>query len=205
VDGDTAVVELTEVNWTLMEAIRTPIFWIVALGIAWIAMLSTGLHFHMVSICQDNDLTPTVAAAVYVPLALTSALVNLGSGVLVDRIPVRVLLAAALVFQAISLPMAQFLTGVEMAFVYGVILGATLGLQLLVSSVIWAMYFGRRHLGSITGATTTIMVVGSALGPMPLGVARDLLGTYNLALTVSMVPTLILGVVSIFADRPRKQ
>jgi MFS family permease len=205
VDGDAATVELMEENWTLMEAIRTPVFWIMAAGIALIAMLSTGLHFHMVSICQDNDLTPTVAAAIYVPLALTSAIVNLGGGVLVDRIPVRVLLATALAFQAISLLMAQFLTGVELAFVYGVILGATLGLQILVHNVIWAMYFGRRHLGSITGTTTTIMSIGSALGPMPLGIARGLLGNYNLALTVFAVSPLVLGFVTLFVDRPQKR
>lgn len=200
-----AAAERIEENWTLPQALRTSAFWISEAGIGSISMLATGLFFHMVSIFQDSGLTPTVAASVYLPIALTTAIVKLGSGLVVSRIPVRLLLAGSLFFQALSLVMAQFLQSVELAFLYGIILGATMGLVGTVSSVIWAMYFGRRHLGSITGVTATISIVGSALGPMPLGIARDLLGSYNTALTISTGLPLLLGVVSLFVKRPRKR
>jgi cyanate permease len=204
--GDKAAAgDSIEENWTLSEAMRTSVFWVGGAGIASISMLTTGLFFHMVSIFQDNGLTPTVAASVYLPIALTTAIVTLGSGILLSRIPVHVLLAMSLILQAMSLVMAAwFLQGIEMALLYGIITGSMLGLIRTTSSVIWAMYFGRQHLGSISGVTTTISVVGTALGPMPLGIARDLLGSYNMALTISAALPLLLGIISLFGRKPKK-
>ena len=90
----------------------------------------------------------------------------------------------------------------QIALIYGVVRGTTNGLQRTVSTVVWPKYFGRRHLGSITGIASTILVAASALGPMPMGIARDLLGSYVMALPVSAVLPLLLGVASLFARRP---
>jgi MFS family permease len=195
---------VAEEDWTLPEASHTTAFWLVALGTASIGMLSTGLFFHMVSIFTDNGLTAAVAASVFFPIALTSALVNLSSGVLVDYLPPRFLLATALLFQTLALVMAQLLQGATTALIYGVVMGITFGLLNTVNSVIWPSYFGRRYLGSITGSSTTIMIVGAALGPLPLGVARDLLGSYNLALTLLAVLPFGLGVANLFWGKPEK-
>jgi sugar phosphate permease len=202
---DTAPDEAIEENWTLAEARRTPIFWVFLFGGSSIGMLATGLFFHIVSIFEDNGLDPDLVASVYVPIAVTTAIFRLGSGILVGRVRLRTLLATALFLQALALMMAQFLSSAELAFLYGVVLGATLGLSSLVASVSWATYFGRQHLGSITGFTTSIGIAGSALGPMPMGIAHDLLGSYNLALTVSATLPLLLGILTLFVDRPRKR
>ncbi len=196
--------EKAEQDWTLAEAIRTPAFWIVVAGLATIAMLATGLTFHMVKIFDDNQLSAAAAAAVYVPIALVSAGVTLVSGILVDRIPIRFLLAGALFIQAGTLLLAQSLSSVTMALVYGVAMGFLFGMMGTVSKIVWPTYYGRRYLGSITGLTATIQIAGTALGPMPMGIARDLLGSYNFALTVLTVIPLVLGVVTLFMKRPIK-
>ncbi len=195
---------LTEVNWTLGEAMRTSVFWILVASLSGISMLSTGLFFHMVSIFTDNGLTRNLAAAVFVPIAVTTAVVNWGSGLLVDRLPVRILLATGLFFQALSLLMACSLSSITFALVFGVVLGISSGLIRILGSVVWAMYFGRRHLGSITGLTSMITITGSALGPMPLGIGRDLLGSYNLALTISAFIPILLGILGLFIADPAR-
>ena len=167
-------------------------------------MLGTGLTFHMVSIFADNGLSATAAAAVYVPIAIASAVVNLGSGVLADRMPIRLLLTAALLLQVAALWMAQGISGVQLAIAYGIVMGSMMGLMRTVSTVAWPAYFGRLHLGSITGITATISVAASALGPMPMGIARDLLGSYDMALSVLSVLPLSLAVLSLFMKRPHK-
>jgi len=201
-DGQTKEVEQ---HWSIQEALRMPVFWLLALSLASVSMLSTGQFFHMVSIFADNGLSATVAAAVFVPIALTTALVNLGGGILADHVPIRVLLAVGLLLQALSLWMAQFLQGVGVALFYGIILGATGGLVRAVGSVVWAKFFGRRHLGSVQGTASTILVAGSALGPMPLGIARDFFGSYNLALTgSSLIPLLLAVLCVLFVAKPTK-
>jgi MFS transporter, OFA family, oxalate/formate antiporter len=206
VNGETAVppLALVEEEWTVSEAVRTAAFWNISLGTAAIAMLSTGLFFHMISIFDDNQLSASVAASVYVPIAVTTALVNLVGGYLIDRIAPRFLLALALLLQAICLVMVPYLAGVEIAFVYGMVLGATSGLSRIVGSVIWANYFGRRHLGSIAGLVTPIGVAGTAFGPLLFGVGRDLMGTYNTVLILSAILPLLLGIGALFLRKPEK-
>ncbi|VAW40981.1 hypothetical protein MNBD_CHLOROFLEXI01-1397, partial [hydrothermal vent metagenome] len=79
-------------------------------------MLSTGLFFHMISIFDDSQLSASVAASVYLPIAVTTALVTLSGGFLIDRIAPRYLLVVSLFLQAICLWLVQYLTGVEVAF-----------------------------------------------------------------------------------------
>lgn len=111
----------------------------------------------------------------------------------------------ALAIQALSLVMAMALTTVQLAYLFGIMLGATSGLSRTVSSVVWPAYFGRRHLGSITGMATTIMIAASALGPLPLGLARDYLGSYNAVLFAAALLPLVLGGVSLLFGAPHKR
>jgi MFS family permease len=193
-----------EENWTRAEALRTSAFWIVSLSGASISMLGTGLHFHMVSIFADAGLSASAAAAAFMPVALASAVFRLAGGVLVDRVPVRYLLSVALVGQTISLLMAPRLQDSTTALVYGIVLGLTGSLQLTVGNVVWAKYYGRRHLGSITGVARLVSNGASALGPMPMGIARDVFGSYTLALTVAAALPLALSVLVLFTQRPHK-
>ncbi|MFO7917957.1 MAG: MFS transporter [Anaerolineae bacterium] len=203
-DEEGKIGEDVEENWTRSEAVRTAAFWSAGLGLAAISMLGTGLQFHMVSIFRDSGLSESAAAAAFIPIAVTVGVVNLASGVLVDRVPVRFLLFVALLLQATSLLMAPRLQGRTMALIYGVVLGMTSGLQFVVGTVIWATYYGRRHLGSIRGLVSLVTITGSALGPMPMGIARDLLGNYNLALTMAAVLPLALAILALTVRRPRK-
>ena len=196
--------QLIEDNWTRTEATRTRTFWILSMGLASISALSTGLQFHMVSIFDDAGLAASVAAAAFMPIAITNAVGRLAAGTIVDRIPARFLLFTALIGQAICLVMAPLLTGTTSALIYGIVLGLTGALQMTVSTVVWAKYFGRRHLGSITGIASLISVAGSALGPMPMGIGRDLAGSYNLVLTVAAVIPLALSVAVFFTPQPER-
>lgn len=195
---------LIEENWTRAEALRTPAFWIMSLGMSSIAMLSTGLQFHQVSIFADSGLTAAAAAAAYIPISAASAVMMLAGGVLIDRVPVRYLLFGALVGQAAALVMAPHLAGRSSALAYGAVLGMTGGTMNIVAQAVWANYFGRQHLGSIAGVASLVTIAGSALGPMPMGIARDLLGSYTTALTVSAVLPLALGVAALCTRRPER-
>lgn len=198
------VLPLSEENWTLSEARRTPAFWIIIASIGSIGALSTGLFFHMIDIFKENGLSDTVAASVFVPISVTMALVNLGGGFLVDRIPVRFIMSAALIGQTVVLIMAQSLQTVVLAFAYGIILGIMLGLMRTGSSVVWANYFGRQHLGTITGTASTIMIAASAFGPMPFGAGRDWLGSYNLVLSIGAILPFILAIVVLYMKQPKR-
>ena len=190
-----------EDNWTLAEASRTGAFWIVNAGLALQSAVMTGITFHLFSIFAERGLDSTVAAAAFLPMAITGALVMLGSGVLVDHISPRFLLSAALALQALVLVLATLLSSPALAIAFALTVGISGGMERTVANVIWPAYFGRRHLGTITGVTTTVMVAASAFGPMPIGIAYDLIGSYTpILLAASPVP-LLLALGALFYGR----
>lgn len=208
-DGDTAPVDdgiravsPIEVNWTLAQVLRCPAFWVTVAGMCSMSMLNTGLFFHIFSVFADAGLPSDVAASVFVPIAATGATVQLGAGFLVGRVPLRVLLAMALILDAVVLVSVTRLTTETAAWVFGLGWGVQNGLEMLVMGVIFANYFGRQHLGAIAGFASTLLVASSALGPMPIGVARDMLGSYQSVLSASAVVPLALGLVCLLFGRP---
>ncbi len=192
-------------DWTLESAIRTPAFWVVAASFFASAMLGTGLFFHMVDIFDSRGLGPDVAAAVYAPISVTSAVVYLGAGYLADRLPMRYLMSASMVALTLVMVMAQLFNSVPLAIAYGILTGVNSGLSQTIGSVVWADYFGRRHLGAIAGFASTISVIGSALGPLPLGLARDLLGDYSTALLIEAALPIALAIANLAIGRPTRR
>jgi MFS family permease len=196
---------LQEENWTLKEAMRTRAFWTLVIGLSSFSMLSTGLFFHMVSIFENRGLNPSVAASVFVPVALAAAVANLAGGVLTDRIPLRFLLAFGLILQAASLLTAEFLQGTGTAFLFGIILGATNGIARAIGSVAWPSFFGRENLGSIYGFTASMGVIGAALGPLPFGFVYDMVGTYRPVLLISAGICVLISLIALTIQPPKKK
>lgn len=56
-----------------------------------------------------------------------------------------------------------------------------------MQNVVFANFYGRAHLGAISGVVSSMVVLGSALGPMPFGVTRETSGSYVPALVGSAV------------------
>lgn len=195
---------VAEENWTFAEAIRTRIYWVFMAGISSIAMLGTGLTFHIVSLFEDKGLTADMAAQIFFPMSITMAAVNLISGFLVERVRLRDLAAGAMFLQALSLWMVPFLGYTGVSILFAMTLGTLFGMMRTVSVVAWAKYFGRLHLGQISGLFSTVTAGASALGPVLMGVARDQFGNYESILNPIAILPLILGVACLFVDVPQK-
>jgi len=194
-----------EENWTLSEANKTRAFWILMSVFAVVSCLATGLMFHQVSIFQLKGLDPVLAAVNYAPIAFIGVVVTLFSGAFIDRFPVPYLLSAMLCLVGIDMVIAQTMTSACEALIYGMVLGIVLGMQRAVSTTIWANYFGRLHLGSITGIAQTSQVAASAMGPLIFGLAFDYFGSHNQALTASLILPMALAAAVLSMKRPTRR
>jgi MFS family permease len=189
-------------GWSLAEAMHTRAFWVLAGGLGAVAMLDSGLSFHIVRLFVDNGMTAASAAMAFAPVGVMTALVDLVSGYLADCISLRSLSVALFVVQAVSLCAAASVSTSSQALVLGVLRGATLGLFRTIGSNVWAQYYGRKHLGSITGVFLATQTLGAALGPMPLGLARDVLGAFGPALRAGACLSLLMSLACLFITRP---
>jgi nitrate/nitrite transporter NarK len=99
----------------------------------------------------------------------------------------------------------MFVDSVPLAMAYGILFGMNNAALHTAITYVWPRYFGRKHLGSIQGAAQTIGVVGASIGPLPLGIAYDLFGSYNGALVLFAFQPLIFAVLVLWVKVPDLQ
>jgi len=185
-DADSA-----DVGLTVKQAVRTPAFWIIAMTLATFSAVVTGLFFHQVSIFESAGLSPQVAAWTFSVSAIVMVLTMPILGHMLDRLPTRPMFAAATLTMTLVLLCLVFVRDIPSAIVYSVAFGINNAAIHTHMSFLWPRFFGRRYLGSIQGTATTIGVIGASIGPLPLGIAFDMFGSYTGALiTLAILPVL---------------
>jgi len=193
---------IDEDNWTLREAMRTPTFWIFVyvrfLPPCWI----TGLVLHQISVFGELGYTPNVAAETFATASFLTAIMSISGGILVDRLPANIVLSliSGVLILMTWLPMSM--TVPSLLLVYAASIAIVNGLGGVFDGAVWTNYFGRLHQGKIRGFATTVMVAGTALGPILFGWSLDSTGSYDFALWIGVIASVIATILSLFARKP---
>ena len=83
-------------------------------------------------------------------------------------------------------------------------LGLTGGIWGVLCNVAFPRYFGRKHLGAISGISMSILVISSAVGPAMFSYGKLWFGSYqNVALLVLIMPASIF-IMSFFTKNPQE-
>jgi MFS family permease len=160
----------------LAEALRTRSFYVLAVGWFAIAMLVTTLHFYQVKLLTSQGVDVAIAASAFTISALTMAVMMPLVGRLFDSVKTRYVFAIGLAVTAASLLAITFADSLVSTVFYALIFGLNNAFSMTMFGYMWPRYFGRRHLGAIQGTGQMVGVVGASLGPLPVGVAFDLIG-----------------------------
>lgn len=201
-DNESPAIEVNEISWTLKEAMRTKAFWLILFCVSVPALVNTGVTFHLVSIAEGKGLGDSVAALVLSMMAIIGFPVTFLVGYLVDRVPVHYVLAITFGGHVIALFVLLQVSSWTGAVIYGVVWGIVNGFERIVLSIVWPNYFGREHLGSIKGLAQTVMVLGSAFGPLPFGIFYDWFGGYQEILWVMIALPLLAAIFSLLSPKP---
>jgi OFA family oxalate/formate antiporter-like MFS transporter len=73
-----------------------------------------------------------------------------------------------------------------------------------LSGIFLPRFFGRRHLGAISGINMACMVVASGMGPLLFGLCENLSGSYRFVLVTSVGAPVALAILSLPADNPQR-
>lgn len=190
------------IDYGLRRALRTRVFWIMALSGGLASMLSTGLIFHQFSILERQGVAAPVSAAVFPVFAAAMVGGALLAGLLVDRLPARWVQCLGMLALSTAMFTLNAAHTPASALLYGAVLGTASGIVQTTGVYVWPTFFGRRFMGSIQGAAKTIGHAGAALGPVPFGIAYDLLGGYREAIMALSLLPLGFAVLVLFAHPP---
>lgn len=195
-------VEIEEKNWTLKHAMKTRAFWLILFCVSVPALVNTGITFHLVSMMEEKGLTTETAAIVLSLMAVIGFPVTFVTGYLVDRFQVHYILMMTFVGHIAAIVLLWQVESVAGAIMYGILWGMISGLERIVLNIVWPNYFGREHLGSIKGIAQTVMVLGSAFGPLPFGIFYDTFGGYDEILFVMIGLPLLAAVFAFISPKP---
>lgn len=143
-------------------------FWVLAIPLSTSALIVTGLVFHQAAVLGEQGLSANVAAAIFVPYALSSAVVSVIAGDASDRFGPKWVFAASMATLLAAMVVTLVMDSLLLATTYAILLGASGGFSRIVGSVTWAHFYGRRGLGRVQGSAVMVNITASALGPLPL-------------------------------------
>jgi MFS family permease len=188
-----------EKHFTLQEAKKTRAFWMIGLALAFNSFFTTGFTFHVVSIFENQAYTKAEAISVFIPISIIAITVSTLGNVLSDYLHHKLYLYIMLCSGVLA-TLGLFFLGSGFG-VYLLIsgLGIYSGLFAVVNAVTWPRYFGRQHLGAITGKVMSFLVIASAIAPSLFSYCYTILGSYaNISyLTGTFLVFLILGALKV--------
>jgi sugar phosphate permease len=189
-------------EFTLPEARRTYSFWIFALSLAVTSLVFTAYTFNIVSIFKTAGMSSSQAVAIFFPASIVAVALQFGGSALSDYIRLKYLLmvqiagiivaSGAILFFGPGMPVVLLIVGQGMAQ----------GMVGIVSAITWPRFFGRQHLGAISGFVGALAVAGSAAGPYLFSVSLSATGSYAPASLLCLIAGVLLFAGSLKADRP---
>jgi MFS family permease len=188
---------------TLDQAMRTPFFWVVLVGVAVAGLLTTAVGFHQIDLLGERGLSPTEAAANFVPQTIASLLATLAVGALLDRVNSRWLTAGCMLTLAGGLVWGTVVTRGWSAIGFGMALGAAGGVIRTLEAGTFPRYFGTAHLGAIRGAVHAVAVGATAFGPVAFALVHAATGGYTLALLGGAALPLLVALAALVSPTPR--
>ncbi len=191
-------------EFTRKEAAKTLSFWAFSLALALQGLIVTALTFHLVDLSAEMGISRDDAFSIFWPympfIALTTTFIT---GWLSDRIPLKYLLYTQIITLTLGITATLWLNtplGYAIA-VFGY--GASGGHFGTLVTVVWPRFYGRLHLGAISGLNMSIMVFASAIGPIFFSVIQSYTHSYREAIAMSAILPVCLLVISVKADNPQ--
>ncbi len=191
-------------QFTLKEAQGTRSFWMYGLILAFNSFFITGLTFHVVSVFASEGFPKADAIAIFLPTSVVAVSISLIFNYLSDYLPLKLYLYLMIL-------------GGVMASVGFLYLSSAIGILLLIggfgimggfyavlNAIAWPRFYGRNHLGAITGRAMSFMISASALAPPIFSLCFTTFGSYRLLGYLGMVFLLFLALSSVRANNPQQ-
>ena len=193
---------IQEVNWTLQEARRTPLFWVYLVAQMLPPMLITGMVIHSVSIFEGLGYSRRVVAETYGMIGAVTAVFAILGGFIIDRFAPGKVIAWSLGSLAIALGLTTIMTESWLLTIYAIMFATTMGFGNVITGTVWTNIFGRGSQGAIRGFVVTGAVIGTSIGPILFGTIFDLTGQYDIALLIGATLCVIFGGLAIWVKPP---
>jgi MFS family permease len=172
--------EAPTIDFTAREALRTRAFWCVSLGHGSGLLVVSAVMVHMiVHVTERLGYSLRQGASIVALMTVMQVIGQLAGGWAGDRLSKRVIVVACMIGHAAGLLLLASASTFWMVVAFAVLHGLAWGVRGPLMSAIRADYFGSAAFGTITGFSSTIVMLGMIGGPLIAGILADRTGTYE--------------------------
>ncbi|MEZ5743670.1 MAG: MFS transporter [Sphingomonadaceae bacterium] len=165
---------------TLAEAWRSRALWQIGISILIIMLLTIGFLVHQIEILIETGVSREMAAGLAGLAGAMGIVGKLVTGFLIDRYPGNwvggLTMSTAAIAFALLLRDSPTTAIIVMAMLVN---GYTAGAKLHIASYLTVQYAGLRNFGKIYGVISSLVSVGSGIGPIVAGMIYDATGSYS--------------------------
>jgi MFS family permease len=192
-------------DYTLAEAIRTVPFWAFILSFAFYSLYGTAVTFHIVSLGAESSIDRTTVISYFVPMAFFSVSTNLFCGWISSKTRLKYLLIGMNVAALASVAGALYLSASWGPALFIAGNGICGGAFVALAGISTPRFFGRKHIGAISGVGMSSMVIASGIGPFLFSLSTSLTGSFRYALWASLFVPVLLLLLSTRSDNPQRR
>ncbi len=193
-------------HWTRKQALGHPLFWMLVPVLICGPTFVTAFFFQQVHLASVRGWDHLSLVALFPIYTVAGVVAMLATGWAVDRFgSARMMpfypVALGLFFLAFSQVDNLFVAATIM-----VLMGLSSGAQATVPVAFWAEFYGTRHIGAIRAVAGSIMVLGSAIGPILTGWLIDRGVDFPAQMVgIALYVFLACGIASIAVEHARRR
>ncbi|MEN3792510.1 MFS transporter [Fulvimarina sp. MAC3] len=181
-------------DWSRREVLGDPRFYVALLGVLAPPFIGTTIFFHQVYLTELKGWPLETYALGFTVMSVTTVIVTLITGSLIDRFTSVRLLPSFLLPLAGACFLAAFGHGIWTIFAFMALLGFSTGLSSTLLGSLWPELYGAAHLGAIRSIVLSAAVLATAVGPGITGFLIDYGVSYEAQLAVMGLYSLIAAV-----------
>ncbi|MFK5972193.1 MAG: MFS transporter [Flavobacteriaceae bacterium] len=194
---------LNRKQFTLEEAKSTRAFWMYSLILAFNSFFITGLTFHIVSIFGSEGFPKEDAISIFLPASVVAVTISTIFNFLSDYLQLKLYLYLMIlggIFASIGFLALPTALGIPMLVVGFGVMG---GFFSILNTIAWPRFYGRAHLGAISGKIMSFLILASALAPSIFSMCFTTFGSYRLLGWLGLAFLVFLAIGSIRAKNPQ--
>jgi MFS transporter, OFA family, oxalate/formate antiporter len=167
-------------GWTLLEALRTPQFYVIGCGIAATYLIASTVNAFTVSYLTRIGVATAIAVIAFSIQSACHAAFPLLMGGIAERVGVKALLIFGLTIQALGMAALAVGSSFPVLVIFAIGVGGGYGTIFLATTLSLQEYFGRENYAQIFGANQLFTTI-SVVGPLAVGWIADLTGRFDIS------------------------
>ncbi len=195
--------DIQEPDFTARQALRTPVFWILALVHMTSTISIVTLAIHLVPKLTDMGFTLSSASLVVLLFTLIALPTQFLAGYLGDRLPKPPVLVLFLLLQASALVVIAVAEQFWMAYLFAVLYGIGIGGRIPLLTSIRGDYFGRKAFATIMGFSMFPNNIGMIVAPLFAGYMFDTTDSYFVPFSAFAVLGFVGAFGMLFVRKPK--